>query len=275
MSLGSVNNIYTGWDFVGEINPTSIFSFGWFDETVSSNSLNEFDVYFAGWNNPLNSYTVLNGGWFSLSASENVLSDGVSRIYTAGWIPYDKTAIFSNGWLTSTVSENLDVDISRVYTAGWIPYDKNSVFTNGWFSTSAESVIENVLIGLDKLNLTLLLNEIDVKNSSNTLLDVLNLNFNIKPSEVYFEKNLNLDLNSLLLSLNLKEPLVNGIVVSLDKMILDLFLKEITVYGWGKFKTFLNQTDIRNINPTVEVKKSSILFEPAGDDLNNSNFGSW
>jgi len=275
MSLGSVNNIYTGWDFVGEINPTSIFSFGWFDETVSSNISNEFDVYFAGWNNPLNSYTVLNGGWFSLSASENVLSDGVSRIYTAGWIPYDKTAIFSNGWLTSTVSENLDVDISRVYTAGWIPYDKNSVFTNGWFSTSAESVIENVLIGLDKLNLTLLLNEIDVKNSSNTLLDVLNLNFNIKPSEVYFEKNLNLDLNSLLLSLNLKEPLVNGIVVSLDKMILDLFLKEITVYGWGKFKTFLNQTDIRNINPTVEVKKSSILFEPAGDDLNNSNFGSW
>ncbi len=265
MSLGSLNNIYTGWDFVGEINPTSIFSFGWFDTTTTSNDSYQFDVYYGGWNNPADSYNVIANGWFS----------------------------------TSAVSENLLNDISRKYTAGWIPLDKNSVYTNGWFSTSAVSEDVNILINLSKFNLSLLLNEVIVKNSSNTLLDVLTLSLSLKESttitdigtivnldllnlalninspEVYFEKDVNVDLNKLVLTLNLKEPLVNGVVINLDKLVLNMFLKEITVYGWGRFKTFLNQPDVRNINPTVDIKKSSILFEPTGNDLNNSNFGSW
>jgi len=69
--FGSTLNIYTGWDFVGELNPISVYTLGWYDST------------------------------------ESELSDEISRVYTAGWVPIETLSVFTDGWFSSSTNNKI------------------------------------------------------------------------------------------------------------------------------------------------------------------------
>jgi hypothetical protein len=144
--LGTNVNIFTGWDFVGDITPTTIFTFGWFDSgTITSGTFNNFDVYFAGWNEPDNQYGIFNSGWFDSLEMSSGSSDSFD-VYFAGWnVPDNKNGIFNNGWFSSNLSQE-DVSIYLEYLSFLINLGQiNSFNINSFLNFINTSEVRNIV----------------------------------------------------------------------------------------------------------------------------------
>lgn len=242
--LGSELNIYTGWDFVDEINPSSIFSFGWYDEE-STLTGNPYDVYFAGWNDYTNNIKVFESGWFS---------EEIPNTTTSG-MPYD------------------------VYFSNWNnPSDVYGIFNSGWFDSISSAT--NVNISLNKLdyNFTIQNPRIVINKVNNT--NPLQINFTLNSPSYTGNQSVTINLNKLDYNFILKSVKRAGegfTEVNLNPLQMNFILRKLkNVIASGEFLSFINREDVRNIVINVDNKKGSILFEPENEDsIDFFNTGVW